>query len=108
MDVVKGQEHRGQFAEYCDSINLVYDYTWDEKDLDKKVSQSDYIFSFSSPDVLPTFVSEKKKPNCKIMGIGTKNYGNCNGSIYKNRLSVDYFKQVAEIENQGYILLNQQ
>lgn len=147
LDVVKGLEHRGQFAEYCDrvyqyknypkengkpnvlvvgvsfgrdfanillesdycdSINLVYGYTWDEKDLDKKVSQSDYIFSFSSPDVLPSFVSEKKKPNCKIMGIGTKNYGSCNGIIYKNRSSVDYFKQVAEIEDYGYILLNQQ
>lgn len=70
-------------SDYCDSINLVYGYTWDEKDLDKKVSQSDYIFSFSSPDVLPSFVSEKKKPNCKIMGIGTKNYGSCNGIIYK-------------------------
>ena len=74
----------------------------------KKISQSDYIFSFSSPDVLPSFVSEKKKPNCKIMGIGTKNYGSCNGIIYKNRSSVDYFKQVAEIEDYGYILLNQQ
>lgn len=100
LDVVKGQEHRGQFAEYCDrvyqyknypikngklnvlvvgvsfgrdfanilleskyrdSINLVYGYTWDEKGLDEKVSQSDYIFSFSSPDVLPAFVHEEKK-----------------------------------------------
>lgn len=42
------------------------------------------------------------------MGIGTKNYGSCNGIIYKNRSSVDYFKQVAEIEDYGYILLNQQ
>ena len=147
LDVVKGQEHRGQFAEYCDrvyqyknypikngklnvlvvgvsfgrdfanilleskyrdSINLVYGYTWDEKGLDEKVSQSDYIFSFSSPDVLPAFVHEEKKTDCKIMGIGTKNYGSCNGIIYKNRTSADYFKQVAEIEDYGYILLNEQ
>lgn len=147
LDVVKGQEHRGQFAEYCDrvyqyknypikngklnvlvvgvsfgrdfanilleskycdSINLVYGYTWDEKGLDEKVSQSDYIFSFSSPDVLPAFVNEEKKPDCKVMGIGTKNYGSCNGIIYKNRTSADYFKQVAEIEDYGYILLNEQ
>ena len=47
-------------------------------------------------------------PPGRHMGIGTKNYGSCNGIIYKNRSSVDYFKQVAEIEDYGYILLNQQ
>lgn len=52
-------------SKYRDSINLVYGYTWDEKGLDEKVSQSDYIFSFSSPDVLPAFVHEEKKQIAK-------------------------------------------
>ena len=147
LDIVRGEEHRGQFAEYCDrvyqykeypkpngklnvlvvgvsfgrdfanillessyrdSINLVYGYTWDEIGLDKIVSLSDYIFSFSSPDALPTFVAEQKKPDCKVIGIGTKNFGSCNGIIYKNRYKTNYFNQVAEIEDDGYIQLNEQ
>ena len=147
LDIVKGDEHRGQFAEYCDrvyqykdfpkpngkqnilvvgvsfgrdfanillesayrdSINLVYGYTWDETGLDNKVSMSDYIFSFSSPDELPAFVTELKKTDCKVIGIGTKNFGSCNGIIYKNRFKASYFNQVAEIEDDGYLQLNEQ
>ena len=39
------------------------------------------------------------------MGISTKNYGSCNGIIYKNRHSADYFRQVATIDP-GYKELN--
>lgn len=47
------------------------------------------------------------KPGCIIKGISTKNYGSCNGIIYKNRASKDYFKQVATIDD-GYQELNEE
>lgn len=39
------------------------------------------------------------------MGISTKSYGSCNGIIYKNRGSEDYYNQVAQIDP-GYKVLN--
>lgn len=90
---------------YKDSINMVYLYVWSDTRAEELVRQSDYIFTFTAKDKLPTFVWESKRANCKVMGISTKNYGSCNGIIYKNRNSADYFAQVAAIEP-GYKELN--
>lgn len=90
---------------YKDSINLVYLYVWSDTGAEQLVKQSDYIFTFTAKDKLPSFVWESKKADCKVMGISTKNYGSCNGIIYKNRYSADYFAQVAIIEP-GYKELN--
>jgi hypothetical protein len=92
-------------SKYNDSINLAYLFVWSDKRAEELVKQSDYIFTFTAKDKLPTFVWNCKKTNCKVMGISTKNYGTCNGIIYKNRNSADYFNQVATIE-QGYKELN--
>ena len=37
------------------------------------------------------------KPNCKVYGIGTKNFGNSNNQFYAHRWSDDYFKSRAEL-----------
>ena len=92
-------------SKYKDSINLVYLYVWSDARAEELVKQSDYIFTFTAKDKLPAFVWESKNPDCKIMGISTKNYGSCNGIIYKNRNSADYFSQVATIAP-GYKELN--
>ena len=92
-------------SQYKDSINLVYLYVWSDARAEELVKESDYIFTFTSKDKLPAFVWESKRPNCKVMGISTKNYGSCNGIIYKNRNSPNYFSQVATIES-GYKELN--
>lgn len=94
-------------SEYKDSINLVYIFTWKDKELKRKVAKSDYIFCFSSRESVPGLVWNNKKPNCIVKGISTKNYGECNGIIYKNRLSSNYFNQTLEIEK-GYKELNEE
>lgn len=92
-------------SEYSDSINLVYLYVWSNDNAEDLVKRSDYIFTFTAKDKLPDFVWESKKKDCKVVGISTKNYGSCNGIIYKNRGSEDYYSQVAQI-NPGYKELN--
>lgn len=92
-------------SQYKDSINLAYLYVWSDTRAEELVKQSDYIFTFTAKDKLPDFVWESKKADCKVMGISTKNYGSCNGIIYKNRHSAEYFNQVAVIDP-GYKELN--
>lgn len=94
-------------SEYADRINLVYLYVWSDTQAENLVKQSDYIFTFTSKTKLPEFVWNSKKADCKVMGISTKNYGSCNGIIYKKRNSKDYFKQVATIDP-GYKELNEE
>lgn len=92
-------------SKYKDSINLAYLYVWTDKRAEDLVRKSDYIFTFTAKDKLPSFVWKSKRPSCKVMGISTKNYGSCNGIIYKNRHSSDYFSLVATIDP-GYKELN--
>lgn len=94
-------------SEYADSINLAYLFKWSESQAEDLVKQSDYIFTFTEKKKLPQFVWSCKKSNCKVMGISTKNYGSCNGIIYKNRNSNRYFDQVLTIEP-GYKELNEE
>lgn len=92
-------------SDYADSINLVYLYLWSDGNAENLVKQSDYIFTFTAKDKLPDFVWTSKKTDCKVKGISTKNYGSCNGIIYKNRHASNYFEQVAKIDS-GYKELN--
>ncbi len=94
-------------SEYRDSINLSYGYKWTDSDLESRVGDADIIFSFSSKTALPDFVWKNVKPSTRIYGIGTKNFGACNGIIYAKRNSDSYFMQTAEMEN-GYRELNEQ
>lgn len=94
-------------SEYIDSVNLVYVYNWKDPDLIEKVSKSDYIFCFSAKSKVPDSVWENKKANCIVKGISTKNFGECNGIVYKNRYSDSYFNCTAEIEP-GYKELNEE
>lgn len=92
-------------SEYADSINLAYLYVWTNDNAEELVKQSDYIFTFTAKDKLPDFVWKSNKTDCKVMGISTKNYGSCNGIIFRNRGSEGYFNQVAKIDP-GYKELN--
>lgn len=109
-------------SEYKDSINLVYAYKWTDKNIRVKVKQADYIFTFSPKTTVPRdvfdkmtdesstigvpyFVWDEMKTTCKCYGISTKNYGESNGIIYRNRGDGNYFNQTIQI-NHGYIKLN--
>lgn len=76
---------------YCDSINLSYIFLFkDGKYLDR-IKNADFIFTLKAKRSVPQYVWELKKESAKVIGIGTKNYGACNGMVYKNRHTEDYF-----------------
>lgn len=92
-------------SEYAERVNLVYLYGWSDNNAEELTKLSDYIFTFTAKNKLPDFVWKSKKVDCKVMGISTKNYGSCNGIIYKNKGSIGYYNQVAQIDP-GYKELN--
>lgn len=144
LDVVKGQEHRNMFGQYCDrifqyndfeggiekkkvivvgvsfardfanvllespfkdSIDLAYCEGWNNKGCIEKALSSDIVFSFSSKNDIPVEVLNCASLNNKVFGIGTKNYGSCNGIIYARRNSPNYYRLTNQIQP-GYIELN--
>jgi hypothetical protein len=64
----------------------------------------DYIFTFRPKGKVPTYVWENIKNNCKVYGIGTKNFGECNGHIYRHRNENDYYNLTTKINPNFYIL----
>lgn len=94
-------------SQYKDSIDLVYGWKWSDETLKDKVKKCDYIFSFTSKNDIPDYVWNGIKSDCKVMGLSTKNFGSCNGIVYKNRHSENYFSQTVEILP-GYKKLNNQ
>lgn len=53
---------------------------------------ADYVFIFGDPDKIPAYVFENIDKE-RIYGIGTKNFGDSNGVIYRKRHSPEYFNQ---------------
>mgnify|MGYP003407634360 CR=1 FL=1 len=95
-------------SDFKDSINLVYVYRWTECDnIPELVSKSDYVFTFTNKPDVPAEVWENLKDDAKIMGIGTKNFGACNGVVYRNRFKPDYLQLCIEMLD-GYSELNEQ
>ena len=81
---------------YKDSINLSYLFQWKQSDL-HRIKNADIIFTFCEKDKVPTYVWENRKPSCHVYGIGTKNFGCCNGVFYRKRGSAGYFEQTAPL-----------
>ena len=95
-------------SKFRDSINLVYVYRWQEaKNIAELVSRADFIFTFSRKQKVPSEVWDNLQPHAIIKGIGTKNYGECNGIIYRNRHKSNYLQQTIEMEH-GYWETNEQ
>lgn len=90
-------------SEYANNINLSYIYEHDIKYVDR-YNQCDILFTFSSKKEVPYYVWDSIKSNIKVYGIGIKNYGSCNGIIYKNRHEKDYFQQEVMIDSNFYKL----
>lgn len=93
-------------SQYADSVNLSYVYTWGTADLNR-IQNADFIFSFTSREGVPQAVWNNKKESAQVWGIGTKNYGECNGIIYSHRFSKDYLQTTIE-PHPGYLELNKQ
>lgn len=73
-----------------DKIELSYQYSYKEG-IDSRYKDCDYLFCFGSKYDVPNEVWQTINPNCKVYGIGTKNYGKSFGRIYAKRNTKDYF-----------------
>ena len=89
---------------WADSLNISYVYSWDDTYLDR-IRQADVIFTFRGRDEVPAYVTENMSRQCQLWGIGTKNYGECNGVFYRRRHSYD-FKNTTVAIPVSYISLN--
>lgn len=76
---------------YINKFNISYHYTFD-KDILKRINNSDYIFTFMSKNDVPDYVWSAVPTN-RVYGIGTKNFGESNGIIYSRRNHSDYYEQ---------------
>lgn len=93
-------------SKVADKINISYIYKIDEK-YAKRIRQADYVFIHDWKHNVPYYVWENIKPRTEVWGIGTKNFGESNGIIYKNRHRPDYFEQTAKV-NPNYFIENSQ
>lgn len=91
-------------SEWSDKINLSYIYQHNAK-YKARYATADYIFSFCSRDALPDYV--KNAGSAVLIGIGTKNYGECNGVVYRHRRAVNYLQSTVAI-NPSFYCLNEQ
>lgn len=73
-------------------INLSYSYAMDESII-PRVQDCDCLLFYGYKEEVPDFVQANLGPDTTIWGIGTKNFGESNGIIYKNRWKKDYFRQ---------------
>lgn len=90
---------------WADSVNLSYVFRWDEQCIGR-IRAADYIFTFMGRDELPVYVIDNMSDSCEIWGIGTKNYGECNGVFYRHRF-VDGYKDSSVALPASYVALNQ-
>ena len=98
-------------SEYKDKIELSYIYTdyslakLNERKHLSRIQNSDYIFVFAKKSVVPDFLWQNAGNKNNIYGIGTKNFGQNNGSIYRHRHEPDYFNMTVA-SNPDYEALN--
>lgn len=94
-------------SDMADKINLSYIYKLEEKKSHvDRIRNSDYIFFFGWKHDLPNCLWDNKKQTAKVMGIGTKNFGESNGVIYKHRHQTHYYDQSITI-NPVFYEINQ-
>lgn len=85
-------------------INLSYSYSIN-KNYIERLQKCNYIFYFGYKSNIPQYVWDNIKNDCKVYGIGTKNFGESNGTIYAKRFSKNYYNQKIEL-NKSYKKLN--
>lgn len=87
-----------------EKINLSYIFHINESYIDR-IKNSNYIFYFGWKKDLPDYVWENIGAETPIYGIGTKNFGDSNGIIYKNRNKENYYNQLIKI-NPNFFKIN--
>ena len=90
-------------SDMCDKINLSYIFQHDEK-YANRYAKCDYFFTFSNKTELPRYVLDNLNPEAYAYGLGTKNYGESSGPIYKRRNDPDYFDSTVKIDPNFYVV----
>lgn len=90
-------------SNYADSVNLIMARYYSRLSTEI-IRQSDYIFIFGDPDSIPTFIRDNIESS-RIYGIGTKNFGDSNGVIYRQRFNNNYFNMSFKPHDE-YVKLN--
>lgn len=93
-------------SEWADKVELSYIFTHEEK-YKARYEDCDYLFTFSAKDSVPAYVWESLSKEAKVYGLGTKNFGDCNGIVYQKRHDADYYQQTTAINPNFYILNNE-
>ena len=75
-------------------LDISYSYSINEKII-PRIKAADYIYYRKLYEELPKYAFDTK---AKIYGISTKNFGESNGIIYKNRNKDDYYQQIVEVD----------
>lgn len=94
-------------SKIADKIDLtyVYKYNKDNNSISERIKESDYIFIHSLREKVPDSFWKIVDAKTEVWGIGTKNFGDNNGQIYKNRNNSNYYEQTVNI-NPNYFRLN--
>lgn len=71
----------------------------------ERLKKADYIFSFEQKEKIDS-LSRYLKSACKVFGIGTKNFGNCNNQVYSKRFFKGYYEITNELPT-AYRLANE-
>lgn len=148
LDVVKGNVHRGMWAEYCDrgykydkdftesskpkwyvignsfgrdmvniilespiadKVDVAYSTPKNYQNQKNRFAKADVVFLSTlglNNDIIDD-VHRHCSANTKFFIIGEKNFGECNGQVYRHRYSVEYHKQTIGME-EGYAEKNEQ
>ena len=82
-----------------DNLDISYAFSLpDFETYTARVQSADYIFWVGIPTAEEeAYLHRNMKPEAELYGVGTKNYGECNGNIYNKRSRSDYFEQRAAI-----------
>lgn len=87
-------------------INLSYIPKFGEKYVDR-IKEADCVFVFEWKHDVPYYVWQNVRSESAVWGIGNKNFGECNGTIYKHRHRDDYYRQTVKI-NPSFFEVNEQ
>ena len=98
-------------SSYGEKIHLSYIYVGYLPNLKpnstviSRIQKSDYIFVTSGKADVPDYLWENVRDKSKVYGLGTKNFGQNNGTIYIHRNEPWYFDQTVEA-NPDYDAVN--
>ena len=85
-------------SEYSNDINLSYVTTPNDKDIER-INKAQIVMIFGQKDAkVNDIVWRNVNDSCKVMGIGTKYFGVCNGNHYVHRIDTDYHQRKANLD----------